>query len=86
MGGRAGYGAEAAFSMRQGWRCEVCKARSAVSFKRDAGVWEVVQRINASHKRRSSDCLAGLHNLRLTNWRHVGTRRHRHKKPRSVER
>jgi hypothetical protein len=55
--------------MRQGWRCEVCKARSSVSYKRDAGVYEVIQRLKASHQRRSPDCAGGMADLRVTDWR-----------------
>jgi hypothetical protein len=55
--------------MRQGWRCIVCKAQSCVTHKRDAGVTEVVERILASHRRRSPDCIPYLNKIRTTNWR-----------------
>lgn len=44
--------------MTQRWRCIFCRTRGSVRFAKDAGVFEVVEAIVASHRKRSPGCTA----------------------------
>lgn len=38
------------------WHCERCHSENTVQYKKDAGVWEVKERISAQHRKRAFAC------------------------------